>query len=926
MFQIRTLFCFMFLAFAGKIEGQTSDNELDSLKKSTYKSVDYVTSNGMKRNGDIDIASAVSSSAGVATNGNIVFSTNGNYLNVRGMGDRYMKTTLNGSVIPTLDPYTNNINLDIFSSHLVDHIAIYKSGSADLRGDWSGGLLSINTRSSTEHLEINVETSIGYNIQSTFKTVLSSQKGPTDWLGYDNSFRTYDHSSFVPLIDNPLTQKSVMIAMGLGPYFASLGVTVNNTTWNDTYFKLGLIQMGLLPKAQFNNAVAVTQATNAFNNGPYNAEAFGVVNAAAIKSNQAFTNTWQPIQQKAAPAFYQSFNVSNTTMLWGHPLGFNVGLQYASYAQYDPNAMEISLGQSTFLRTDTFMHRVNTESNAWSALLHLDYTFNENNKLQLVFMPNVVGINISQIDANIKDLRSPQGKVENIVQSYESRQQVISQVSSTHFLPFSNTTVQFDASYVNGLNNSPDYRQETLPIAAAKNELESEPVRVYNYLIDDILDTRISLKKPIGKNEFNKEGYIKAGIDYLYNYKKSDQYYYTIDDRHDAWFISGHQSEDPFSLDKFSPKPYNLSGLEIMALQKYYKIYPYPMLHSFGKSSIGAGYVLVDYKLNNRWQLAAGIRFEKFNLHWDVDKYDSLGLAPNDPRRQYTDTKLVNPVYKSSLDALPFLSLKYNVNSSKTAPIYLRFNVNQSVARPGITEVENLQTNNLSKNIFLTGNPDLQNASITNGEIRLEKFFATGDYIGVSTFAKLIQNDIELAFVGDVVGYTWLNNPNLANVYGIEIDAHKKISSHFELSGNLMLSDSRTTFEKKFNYYNSNISGSYADHPLFGQAPYTLNLLFSYYPNLKNSVVSVIYNVQGPRLVMEGGASTAYPNTYEMPRNLIDLIFQQRITKHFSVQLKIKDLLDAPIVLSYKFPQGFILDYSRYQYGTNYIFSLIYKY
>src|ERR1019366_576188 len=140
--------------------------------------------------------------------------------------------------------------------------------------------------------------------QSTYQNIISPQGSSTDWLGFDNSLRAYDHSSFVQLRDYPLTQKQELFALGLGPYYNGLGVTANNSVWNDTYFVLGLVQLGLLGKAQVNDPNAVAAAEYKYDHGPYHAEAFDILNAAAIKSNKSFPDTWQTITKKAPPAFY----------------------------------------------------------------------------------------------------------------------------------------------------------------------------------------------------------------------------------------------------------------------------------------------------------------------------------------------------------------------------------------------------------------------------------------------------------------------------------------------------------------------------------------------------------------------------------------------------------------------------------------------
>ena len=55
---------------------------------------------------DANITTAIKRVSGV--------STNGAFITVRGIGDRYVKTAINGSRIPTLDPFTNKSSLILF--------------------------------------------------------------------------------------------------------------------------------------------------------------------------------------------------------------------------------------------------------------------------------------------------------------------------------------------------------------------------------------------------------------------------------------------------------------------------------------------------------------------------------------------------------------------------------------------------------------------------------------------------------------------------------------------------------------------------------------------------------------------------------------------------------------------------------------------
>jgi len=220
---------------------KSSDNYMQRIKSKSAVSLDYISSASIKKTGDANVGAALARIPGV--------STYGSFITVRGIGDRYITTTVNGLSIPTLDPFTNNLKLDFFPAALVDNIIVIKDISPDLPVNWAGAFISIETKDYPEKLQIDIETSLEYNPQTSFQEVISSERSSTDWLGYDNGLREFDHNSFAEVVDN-MTPYRQMVGLGLGGFYDSLGVNAS-TTWTNAYFKLGLVELGLLPKALY---------------------------------------------------------------------------------------------------------------------------------------------------------------------------------------------------------------------------------------------------------------------------------------------------------------------------------------------------------------------------------------------------------------------------------------------------------------------------------------------------------------------------------------------------------------------------------------------------------------------------------------------------------------------------------------------------
>jgi TonB-dependent receptor len=108
---------------------------------------------------------------------------------VRGLSDRYNIATLNGALLPSTEPDRRAFSFDIVPSALIDNIIINKTASPDMPGDFSGGIIQINTKDIPYSNFFSVSAGVGYNTQSTGKEFRIGILEPTDYLGFDNGTR-----------------------------------------------------------------------------------------------------------------------------------------------------------------------------------------------------------------------------------------------------------------------------------------------------------------------------------------------------------------------------------------------------------------------------------------------------------------------------------------------------------------------------------------------------------------------------------------------------------------------------------------------------------------------------------------------------------------------------------------------------------------
>jgi TonB-dependent receptor len=164
-------------------QARNTEAALATIKKRSSNVIDGISAASFRKTGDSDAAAAVKRVTGVSIEG-------GKYVYVRGLGDRYTKSILNGMDIPGLDPDRNTLQMDIFPTNIIDNIIILKSFTADLPADFTGGVVDITTKDFPEEKTASVSMGIGYNPSMHFNSdYLTYDGGGTDFLGFDDGTR-----------------------------------------------------------------------------------------------------------------------------------------------------------------------------------------------------------------------------------------------------------------------------------------------------------------------------------------------------------------------------------------------------------------------------------------------------------------------------------------------------------------------------------------------------------------------------------------------------------------------------------------------------------------------------------------------------------------------------------------------------------------
>ena len=154
---------------------RNTEQSVLTVQKKSANLLDGISSQNFKKVGANDIANAVKNVPGVSIQG-------GKYVYVRGLGDRYTKSIVNGMDIPGLDPDRNTVQMDIFPTSILENLIVVKSAAAEYPADFTGGIVNIVTKEfpNEKLFNVSVSTSINPNMHHR-----------NDFIGYEKKYNNF---------------------------------------------------------------------------------------------------------------------------------------------------------------------------------------------------------------------------------------------------------------------------------------------------------------------------------------------------------------------------------------------------------------------------------------------------------------------------------------------------------------------------------------------------------------------------------------------------------------------------------------------------------------------------------------------------------------------------------------------------------------
>jgi hypothetical protein len=299
------------------------------------------------------------------------------------------------------------------------------------------------------------------------------------------------------------------------------------------------------------------------------------------------------------------------------------------------------------------------------------------------------------------------------------------------------------------------------------------------------------------------------------------------------------------------------------------------------KLNVFAGYLMADLGITRGVRFLVGERIE--HTYQTIEATNTDGVFDPELSARIAQT-----------DLLPAAAGTFNVTQNSK----IRASATRTLARPQLRELSPFTYQDYFGGRVEGGNPDLKITNITNLDLRYEYFPTLREVLAVSLFYKDFRNPIEKVIRGggDEGTVTFVNAEG-AELVGLELEAKKNLESFsnslkdFSVNTNVTLAQSSIEVAADETLALTNL-----ERPMVNQAPWVFNFSVTYARESLGTSATVLYNVVGPRIATAG--SQGLDDIYEHSRHMLDLSVQQKIVKGAQLKLELKNILNAPILLT----------------------------
>ncbi|MCW8126008.1 TonB-dependent receptor domain-containing protein [Microbulbifer halophilus] len=810
---------------------------------------DVLGSEMIGRVGDSTVAAALRRVSGLSL-------VNDKFVYVRGLGERYSSTTLNGATVPSPDLTRNVIPLDIFPTSVVDSLAVQKSYSADQAATFGGGNVDIRTKGIPDQLTYSIEMGSGFNSE-TSGDVLSYKGGGDDAFGTDDGTRAMPSE----------------LQAALQRFQGGLGVNDIRETLLAEGNEYGSPQEEIAAAEALNRELALNLNRDIsikeessdpdynFKGSVGNRFYIGDDWELGFLAGSSYQTKWREEETfKRSYGFPEerTDNRDRSTYSVDISGNLNLGLRYA--------------GEHEISTTSLYLRNTDDETSV------RDY-FNENRQIS-----DGRGFREYTIRYEERDLRVHQVKGSHSIGPATKAlfDGLLDWVPEELVVDWQYSDSTAATSIPNEISINADTMTDTNGLVESSSVsigVNSAGFR-FTDLDDEVINYGWSATLPLHFSTSTLE--LSGGFART---EKGRTY------RETQFRLGALDVADPDSLvgdldevfgDEPITNPDNDFVFDRAGADNQSYIAATLTEAAFGK---------VDWTFNETWRVAAGARWEDYSqvaLDWNP-----YGYSVDDPQIPMDPDELADATFAED-KVYPSLSLTY-MGSLWAETFQLRFGASKTAVRPDLREITDAIYIDPITDEQIKGNPDARPSEITNFDVRAEWFFDNGDNLTVSAYYKDIADPIEFFELAssDTNVAREIINAESGEITGMEIEGMKTMGflgetmDSFFLQGNVTMQDSEL------------LAGSRADAPtnpereMTGASDYVVNMLVGFDSPDGNHSATLGYNVFGERLYLAG--RNGAPDAFEQPFHSLDLTYSWYPTDEVTLKAKMQNLLDEAI-------------------------------
>ncbi len=810
---------------------RASEEAIAVLKRKSLMLMDGISAAKIKLIGDATAVEAAKRVTGVSIEG-------GRYVYIRGLGDRYSKTTLNGLDIPGLDPDRNSLQMDIFPTALIDNIIVSKNFLPNMPADFTGGLLNIETNDFPTSKILNISASTSYNPNMHFnKGFLTGNRGKLDWLGMDDGTR--ELPEIARLNNNIPTPISGDPATAVNSFVKSFNPT-----------------LGATEKQSFTDF------------------SFGFSIGDQIDLDKSGDKKGKPKLGYVAALSYRF-----DQKLYD-------GIEYGEYQK------NINPNESELVAANTLGGKLSEENVLWGALGGLAYK-TERNKIKF----NIIRLQSGESRAGKFDIFNNSDGVgqsgylatsDNI--EYSERSITNLQLSGSHVINNLKNGWKIDWAIgkTNSVANDPDIRKTAFTIDPGRTYFNpgagGNPSRIWRYLDEENLSFKLDLEKKIGKKNVIRFGALQVMRERNYEIK-----FYNI-----QFFGSQQQNwgtnANNILIDN-NIYPSNQNNIYYVSGNSN----PNSNEYNSKINNLG-GYILDEIDLSKNLKGIFGVRIENYTqFHTGRDQRFASGDIVSG--KNLVNEKVLNQInFFPSINLIQKAGAKTNFRAS-----YSKTTARPSFKELSFAQIIDPLTNRIFNGSLFSYNDwngKLVPTMIDNLDLRWESFFSGAEILSISIFYKSFQNPIELVRIPQQQTSTEYQPRNVGNgnLIGAELEINKSLDfiseklEKFNFNANITFVKSSITMtdveynaRKAYEKAGENLKKT---RPMAGQSPYIINAGFTYADADKGLNLGMFYNVKGPTISIVG--SGLFPDVYSLPYNNLSLSFNKSLGKKQKVNLNLR--------------------------------------